>query len=181
MSIKSWWKAMDPVEKFNTIVKGVITSIIGIGTAVCIHEVRESYRLVNYAVNKIGDGVDVEVSDRMIEDAVRASAEKQIRKTVQTATDRTWREVQDETKERVSEAVNDARRQITDSVTNKIADECKKMNEHDLMKEIRDKAAEKLANKLDSNLDSITDEYSKNLSNMGKVYEALAEKLQNKA
>ena len=62
-----------------------------------------------------------------------------------------------------------------------MAKEVEKVSKADILSDIKEKATEKLAEKLDDNLDSITDEYSKNLSNMGKVYEALAEKLQSKA
>ena len=180
-SIKSWWESMTPAEKINSVFRGITTLIVGGGTVVCVHEVRKSKNMIDFAVKDASELVNIEVSDALIEEAVKNAANCQIRKSVQAAADEASRQIRDETSAQVEEAVRDARRQISDSVSNKLEEECRKINEHEIMKEIRDKAADKLADKLDKNLDTITDEYSKNLSNMGRVYEALADKLQSKA
>lgn len=180
-SIKSWWNAMTPAEKVGTIFRGLTTGVIATGTVICIKEVRESRNLVSYAVSNAADGVDIEVSDELIRDVAEKAANEQIRKVVRTEVIRTESQIRADTNEMVDSAVRDTRRQITETVTDRLAETCKKMNEQDIMREIREQAAEKLAEKLDKNLDDITDEYSNNLKNMGKVYEALADKLQSKA
>lgn len=181
MSIKAWWNSKSTTEKIETVFKGIVAAVVGGGSIICIHEVRKSKDILNYAIQSAADGVEIEISDELIRDAAEKATNDQIRRTVKTVVDRTWRDIQNETNEKVSEAVKDARRQITESVSAKMAEECRKINEQDILREIREQATEKLTEKLDKNLDAITDEYSKNLSNMGKVYEALAEKLQSKA
>ena len=70
---------------------------------------------------------------------------------------------------------------IMGEVSTQVAKECEKINRGDILDEIRKSATNKLVEKLDSNLDAVTDEYTKNLNNMGKIYEALATKLERKA
>ena len=180
-SIKTWWNSMTPAEKVGTIFRGITTGIIATGTVICIKEVRESRALISYAVDTAADGVEVEVSDELVQDAVGKAANEQVRKVVRNVVSQTESQIRADTNELVDLAVRESRKHITDAVTTRLADNCKKISEQDIMREIREQATEKLAEKLDKNLDAITDEYSKNLSNMGKVYEALADKLQSKA
>lgn len=179
--IHLWWKSMTPSEKVNAVFKGITSTAAVIGAGCCIHEVRTSRRLVSAAVDTIGDSVDVEVSQELIDAAVEKATNAHISKTVKAAVDRNWRDIQTETGKKVEEAVRASREEISQGVAEALAKECEKINRSDILTDIRDKAKDALAEKLDNKLDEITDEYSKNLSNMGKVYEALAEKLQSKA
>ena len=179
--IKTWWNSMTPAERVGSVFRGITTGVTIGGAAFCIHEVRKSRDILSFAVNRIGDNVSVEVSQDLINLAVDRAANKQIGRAVQEVVREKKEAIQADTREEVEERVRDVRHQITEKVTEKVAEECKKINEQDMMKEIRDRATDKLAEKLDKNLDAITDEYTKNLSNMGKVYEALAEKMQSKA
>ena len=179
--IRLWWKSMTPSEKVNAVFKGITSTAVVIGAGCCIHEVRTSRRLVSAAVDTIGDSVEVEVSQELIDAAVEKAANAHISKTVKAAVDRNWRDIQAETNKQVAEAVKANQEKISNGVADALAKECEKIHKADILGDIRDKAKESLTEKLDEKLDDITDEYSKNLSNMGKVYEALAEKLQSKA
>lgn len=181
MKIKTWWNSMTAAEKFGAIFRGITTGAAISGAVFCVHEVRKSRDILSFAVSNIGDGVNVEVSKDLIDMAVNRAANKQVSKAVNDVVREQTELIQKQTKEAVEERVCDIRHQITEKVTERVAEECKKINEHDMMKEIRDGAVEKLADKLDKNLDTITDEYTKNLTNMGKVYDALASKLSNNA
>ena len=181
MGIKTWWNSMNTTEKINAIFRGITTAVVGGGTVFCIHEMRQSKKILNQAVANIGDNVDVEVSDELIHRAVEKATQDQIRRHVRTATNETLYGIREQTKTEVEKTVKESYGKITEAVSDRMAKEVEKINKNDILNEIKEKATEKLAEKLDDNLDSITDEYSKNLSNMGKVYEALAEKLQSKA
>ena len=179
--IKLWWKSSTTTEKINAIFRG-ITATAAIGGAIyCGHEVHKSHDIVNFAVSKIGEGVDVTVSDELVEAAVEASARQQIGRSVKAATDRTWRDIQEMTKNQVEKAVKEKYGEITDEIGKRMAVECEKINKTEILDDIKDKAKETLTEKLEENLDSITEEYSNNLTNMGKIYEALAEKMNQKA
>ena len=179
--IKLWWKSSTTSEKINMAFRG-ITTVASIGGAIyCGHEVHKSKELIRFAVGKIGDNVEVEVSDELIDTAVEKSAQQQIAKSVKAAADRSWRDIQEQTRTQVEKAVKESYGSITEEVGNRLARECEKLNKTDILDEIKAKAKEQLSEKFDEKLDEIADEYSKNLSNMGKVYEALAEKLNNKA
>ena len=179
--IALWWKSMTPIEKVNAVFKGITTTATVVGAGCCIHEARQSHHLVEFAVSKVGEGVEVEISQDLIDAAVAKAANAQIAKTVKVAVDRDWREIQEETKKQVGEAVKNDREKISGEVADVLAKECEKIHKADILSDIRDKAKDALAEKLDEKLDDITDEYSRNLSNMGKVYEALADKLNSKA
>ena len=181
MGIKSWWNGMNTSEKINAIFRCITTAVTGAGTVFCIHEMKQSKRILNEAVSKIGDNVDVEVSEELIHKAVERAAYDQIRRHVRTATNETLYGIREQTKTEVEKAVKESYKKIAEAVSDSMSEEVEKINKNDILGDIKDKATEKLAEKLDEHLDSITDEYSKNLSNMGKVYEALAEKLQSKA
>lgn len=176
-SISLWWKSLTPIEKVNAVFKGITSTTAVIGAGCCIYETRSSRKMIDHAVNQIGESVEVEISQDLIDEAVAKAAEYQIAKTVKTAVDRDWRNIQAEATKQVHEAVDKSRSEIQKGVADALAEECKKLHQTDILNDIRDKAKDALAEKLDDRLDDITDEYSKNLNNMGKVYEALAEKL----
>lgn len=178
--ISSWWGSKTTDEKLNAIFRGITTVLTLGGALYCVHEVKESKRILNYAVQNIGDGVEVEVSEELINDAVARSAEKQIRKAVSDVVAMKRKEIQEDTREEVEARVRDARKEITGAVSERLAKECEKIHKKDILDEIREEAAEKLSDKLDNSIDEMTSEYAKNLENMGKVYEALAEKLGKK-
>lgn len=180
-NVKLWWKSLSPVAKVNVIFKSITSVALIAGAGVCIHEANESRKLVNFAVDSVGEGVDVEISQDLIDTAVSKAAERQISKTVKAAVDRDWRDIQEASRKKVCDEVEKSREKISEAVAEELAKECEKIHKSDILSDIRDKAKTVLAEKLDEKLDDITDEYSKNLSNMGKVYEALAEKLNSKA
>lgn len=179
--IAMWWKSLTPVEKVNAVFKGITTTATIVGAGCCIHETRKSRAMMEFAVDKVGEGVEVEISQDLIDTAVAKAANAQIAKTVKVAVDRDWKTIQDEARKQVNEAVKTDREKISDEVADILAKECEKIHKADILSDIRDKAKDTLAEKLDEKLDDITDEYSRNLSNMGKVYEALADKLNSKA
>lgn len=179
--IALWWKSMTPIEKVNAVFKGITSTAAVVGAGCCIYETRKSRSMMEFAVNKIGESVDVEISQDLIDTAVAKATNAQINKTVKAAVDRDWRDIQAETKKRIEEAVKNDREKIAGEVADAMAKECEKIHKADILNDIREKAKDALAEKLDEKLDDITDEYSRNLSNMGKVYEALADKLNSKA
>lgn len=184
MKVKTWWKTSTPSEKIGTIFKGITAVAAIVGGTMCFKESQKCRKQLETAVGKIGDGVNVEVSDEFVQQVVgneiRSVSDKQIRKTVNTALNANWREIQQETRDQVSRAVKDNYARITDEVAGRLQKECDTLYRNDIVKDIRDQASEKLTNKLDNKLDEITDEYTKNLNNMGKVYEALAGKISGK-
>lgn len=184
MKVKTWWKTSTPSEKIGTIFKGVTAVAAITGGAMCWNESRKCRKQLEKAVGKINDGVNVEISDDFVrqvtENAIERISRDQVRKTVNTAMNANWREIQQETRDQVTRAVRDNYSKITDEVAGKISKECDTLYRSDIVKDIRDKASEKLNDRLDSKLDEITDEYTKNLNNMGKVYEALASKISGK-
>lgn len=179
--ISLWWKSLTLAEKVNAVFKGITSTALITGACCCVHEARKSSRMISYAVEKVGEGVEVELGQELIDEAVAKAANTQIAKTVKVAVDRDWQNIQSEAKKQVEDAVKENREKISGEVADALAKECEKIHKADILSDIRDKAKEALTEKLDEKLDDITDEYSKNLSNMGKVYEALAEKLQSKA
>ena len=179
--IALWWKSSTTSEKISVIFRG-ITSTAAIGGAIyCGYEVHKSRQLVNFAVDRIGDSFEVEVSEELIDAAIEKSASQQVNKSVKAAADRSWRDIQEQTRTQVEKAVKERYSNITDEIGNRLARECEKLNKADILEEIKEKAKEQLSEKFDEKLDEIAEEYSKNLSNMGKVYEALAEKMNSKA
>lgn len=180
-NLKLWWNSLSAIDKVNAVFKAVTATATVAGAAICVHEVKAGRNLVAFAVDSIGDSVEVEVSQELVDTAVTKATEKQIARTVQAAVDRDWRAIQEESRKKVGEAVEKSRDRISEAVAGELAKECEKVHKADILGDIRDKAKDVLAEKLDSKLDEITDEYSKNLNNMGKVYEALADKLNSKA
>ena len=179
--LKLKWKTMTAAEKAGVIFKGTAATATVIGACVCVHETRKCRDILDYAVQKADDKLDIEISQDLIDEAVAKAADKQIAAAVKVAVDREWKDVQEETRTQVRNTVKDCYGEITDAIGERLAKECESLHRTDIVNSIRDKAKDKLAEKLDDKLDQITDEYSKNLTNMGKVYEALADKLNSKA
>lgn len=179
--IRANWKAMTPSEKFYAVLKTITSIVVVGGTAYCVHTVRESRDLIDFAVSKVGEGVDVEVSNELVQAAIKQSAEQQVKRVVIAAAAQANMDISEKTTTEVKRAVTDSYDKIMGEVSDRVAKECEKVNRSDILDDVRKSATNKLVEKLDGNLDAITDEYTKNLNNMGKVYEALATKLERKA
>ena len=182
--IKTWWECMTPAEKVGAIFRGITAGAATVGGIACWKESRRCRNLLETAVGEIGDKVDVQISDEFVREAVgdsiQAISRDQVRRTVNTALNANWRDIQQETRDQVSRAVRDNYGRIADAVADRLQKECDTLYRGEIVKDIRDKASEKLSDRLDGKLDEITDEYTKNLTNMGKVYEALAGKISGK-
>ena len=180
-SIKAYFKGLTPSEKIDVVFHIILGGLAFGGVIYCRHTLNKSEELLAKAVSNVASGIgDVTISDELIDLAIEKKVGDQVEREVSRAMALCARDIRSTTKEKVEEAVKDTRHQITESVTNRISEECRKIYEDDLKKEIRDKAAEKLSEKLDSAIDTVTDDYAKNLNNMSKIYEALAEKINKK-
>lgn len=180
-AIKTWWTTKTPVEKVETVFNAIASVAMIGGAAYCGHKLKEDQELIQFAVGKIGDSVDVKVSDDLIDESVKKATEKKVAEAVNRASWEAINDIREETKTQVRNTVKDAYGKITTEVSDRLAKECEKLNKTDILNDIRDKAKESLSEKFDEKLDDIAEEYSKNLSNMGKIYEALAEKMNQKA
>lgn len=181
LKIRSWWKGMTVEERISSVFRGVTATAAVGGAIYCASTMKKDKRLIENAVSAIGDKVDVEVSQDLIDMAVARAVEKQVKNAVNTVVRQNWTDIQDLTKDSVNKAVVKNQDKIESAVAERMAKELDKVDRDELVNDIKDKAKDALVEKLDSKLDDITDTYSQNLDSMSKIYNSLADKLASKS
>jgi hypothetical protein len=80
----------------------------------------------------------------------------------------------------VTNAVTNSKGSIKQAVTEKIAREVADIDRSELMQDITEQAKKLIVDKFEGKLDGIAADYSRNLDNVGKIYQSIAETMQKK-
>lgn len=143
----------------------------------CGKKLKDVCGVVNSAVTDVSalTYIDVQqaVVDRAVEKAAQNAAGKAVRATESL--------IRDRVETAVCNAVADSKGAIKASVTAKIAKEVAEIDKSELIEDITEKAKELIVEKFDGKLDGIAADYSRNLENVGKIYQSIAETMQKKA
>lgn len=177
----AFWKSLSPIEKVRFIFYSVVGTASIAGSIVCCREAKKGHDIQAQAMKNIEKGLDIEISEDVVNKAVAKAVESQAKAAARDVADTIYHDIRDDVREKVENSVHDYYKQINDEVANRMKKECEKIYKDQLLIDIKNKAAEKLEESLDSKLDDIAEKYCDNLDNMSKIYSALAEKMNSKA
>lgn len=173
---------MSSEKKFSW--KEIVLGILGVGGAVgigvgihCHYQNRKLMKIFGKAVNEVSELTTVDVSNAIIDEAVKQAAGREVGKAVQRATRAMEGEIAETARKKVAGAVQENYKKISQTVTDRIAKEAASINMERISEDVVEKATQLISDKFDSKLDDLTEAYSKQIKSVGKVYESFAEKL----
>lgn len=171
------------LEKQNKkLIAGKIVSYVAAGAAViaavyCCKKLKDVSGVVNSAVTDISSLTFIDVEKAVVDRAVEHAAQNAANRAVKA----TERAMQDTVDRSVTVAVAQCKEGLKNAVVNKIAEEVASIDKTEIIEDVTAKAKTLMVQKLDGKLDGIASEFSKNLENVGKIYQSIANTMTAKA
>jgi hypothetical protein len=162
---------------------GIAGIIIG---AVSVVASMTSSILLNRKINKVGDvlslGIDqivndmpIDVPKAVINNAISIVVDREVRNAVKQTTEEARGMLRRDIHDRVEFQIKEEYSSIRTSVTDEVAKQVANIDMAPLKREVRERAKTMIIDKFDDNLESMLEDFNKNLSNMKKIYESIAD------
>jgi hypothetical protein len=156
---------------------GVVLAIGSVAAAVyCGKKLKDVMGVVNSAIMDVSNLTYIDVQQAVVDKAVERAAANAANKAVK-ATEGLMR---DTVSAAVTNAVTNAKGQLKSAVTEKIAMEVALIDKSELVEEIEEQAKQLIVDKFEGKLDGIAADFSRNLENVGKIYQSIAESMSTK-
>lgn len=136
---------------------------------------------MNTVADKVGKSVDeivrsthVDVSEAVVNEAVRQVAERETSRIVERAVSVTVNAVRGDIQSKVKAAVDKAYSNVEDDVRRELKQRVEKLDIDDLKTEAIAEMKKNASEKLDRALDDILEEFNDNLKNVSKIYKSIS-------
>lgn len=173
---------MKEIEKENRKLKaGRIVGYILAGASVvaavyCGKKLKDVMGVVNSAVTDVSSLTYIDVQQAVVDKAVEKAAQNAAGKAVK-ATEGLMTSMVERA---VTSAVVNAKEPLKQAVTEKMAREIAMIDKSELTEAIEESAKAMILEKFEGRLDGIAADFSRNLENVGKIYQSIAETMQPK-
>ena len=167
-------------DRVLAVAGGVVTvaSLVCLGYSV--HRERKLSRALSNAIKEVSDMTEVKVSEGIVNKGIELAVEREVNHIAKRAVDDISANITAETQKRVKSAVEQSYARLKEGVADAFAKEVAMVDKDDIMSDITEKAKELLVEKFDSKLDSLLADYNRNLDNVGKIYQSIAESMTDK-
>ena len=156
---------------------GVVLAIGSVAAAIyCGKKLKDVMGVVNSAVADVSNLTYIDVQQAVVDKAVERAAQNAAGKAVK-ATENLMR---DTVSAAVTNAVANSKGQLKSAVTEKIAMEVALIDKSELVADIEEQAKQLIVDKFEGKLDGIAADFSRNLENVGKIYQSIAESMSTK-
>ena len=146
----------------------------------CGVKTKRLYNMMNMSINDMSKNVRVDVSQEIINRAVERAVSLEVDNNVRKVSNEIVRQFRGDLKTEVVKCIDASSASVRESVAKEIRTQVAVIDIADLRKEIISEAKDKIATKFDSDLDSLLSEFNQNLSNVGKIYNSIAENMTRK-
>lgn len=173
---------MKEIEKENRKLKaGRILGYVLAGASVvaavyCGKKLKDVMGVVNSAVTDVSSLTYIDVQQAVVDKAVEKAAQNAAGKAVK-ATEGLMTSMVERA---VTSAVVNAKEPLKQAVTEKMAREIAMIDKSELTEAIEESAKAMILEKFEGRLDGIAADFSRNLENVGKIYQSIAETMQPK-
>lgn len=160
---------------------GKIASYVLAGVSVaaaiyCGKKLKDVMGVVNSAVTDVSSLTYIDVQQAVVDKAVERAAQNAAGKAVKATEGLMTTMVE----RAVSNAVVNAKEPLKQAVTEKMAREIAMIDKSELTEAIEESAKAMILEKFEGRLDGIAADFSRNLENVGKIYQSIAETMQPK-
>lgn len=173
---------MKEIEKENRKLKaGRILGYVLAGASVvaavyCGKKLKDVMGVVNSAVTDVSSLTYIDVQQAVVDKAVEKAAQNAAGKAVK-ATEGLMTSMVERA---VTSAVVNAKEPLKQAVTEKLAREVAMIDKSELVEAVEEQAKAMILEKFEGRLDGIAADFSRNLENVGKIYQSIAETMQPK-
>lgn len=174
---------MKEIEKENRRLKaGRIVGYVLAGASVvaaiyCGKKLKDVMGVVNSAVTDVSSLTYIDVQQAVVDKAVEKAAQNAAGKAVK-ATEGLMTSMVERA---VTSAVVNAKEPLKQAVTEKLAREVALIDKSELVEAVEEQAKTMILEKFEGRLDGIAADFSRNLENVGKIYQSIAETMQPKS
>ena len=156
---------------------GVVLAIGSVAAAIyCGKKLKDVMGVVNSAITDVESLTYIDVQQAIVDKAVERAAANAANKAVKT----TENLMRDTVSAAVTNAVANSKGQLKSAVTEKIAMEVALIDKSELVEDIEEQAKQLIVDKFEGKLDGIAADFSRNLENVGKIYQSIAESMSQK-
>lgn len=163
--------------KRERIICAVIAGASVIAAIYCGKKLNDVLGIVNSAVTDVSSLTYIDVQQSIVDKAVEKAAVNAARNATKAAEGA----IRNQIETQVTNAVLNSKCAIKTAVTEKIAREIANIDQSELAEDITEQAKELIVEKFEDKLDGIANEFSRNLENVGKIYQSIAETMQKTA
>lgn len=173
---------MKEIEKENRKLKaGRILGYVLAGASVvaavyCGKKLKDVMGVVNSAVTDVSSLTYIDVQQAVVDKAVEKAAQNAAGKAVK-ATEGLMTSMVERA---VTSAVVNAKEPLKQAITEKLAREVAMIDKSELVEAVEEQAKAMILEKFEGRLDGIAADFSRNLENVGKIYQSIAETMQPK-
>jgi len=137
-------------------------------------------RIEKTLIDKISNGITLDISDAIVNEAVNVVVEREATKAVKDISMEISLNTRMDIRNAIKSEVDSARSKITSSVSDEIATQAANIDMRKLKEEVKDKAKGIIIEKFDDNLDSLLADFNDKLSNVSKIYSSIADSMTRK-
>lgn len=163
--------------KRERIVCAVLAGASVIAAIYCGKKLKDVLGVINSAVTDVSSLTYIDVQQSIVDKAVEKAAMNAAHRATKSAEGI----IRDQIESQVTNAVLNSKGTIKTAVTEKIAREIANIDQSELVEDITEQAKELIVEKFEGKLDGIANDFSRNLENVGKIYQSIAETMQKTA
>ncbi len=145
-----------------------------------VHRERKLSKALQNAIKQVSDMTEVSVSEGIVNRGITEAVERECGKIARRAAENVADDIRAQTTKKVAVAVEQQYARIKEGVADSFAKEVAKIDKDDIMEDITEKAKELLVQRFDGKLDSLLSDYNRNLENVGKIYQSIADSMTEK-
>ena len=162
--------------KAGRIVGYILAGASVVAAVYCGKKLKDVMGVVNSAVTDVSSLTYIDVQQAVVDKAVEKAAQNAAGKAVK-ATEGLMTSMVERA---VTSAVVNAKEPLKQAVTEKMAREIAMIDKSELTEAIEESAKTMILEKFEGRLDGIAADFSRNLENVGKIYQSIAETMQPK-
>lgn len=152
--------------------------LVGVGYAICAHtKLAKVNELLNKSIDSLAEGVEVDISEDLVNKAVKKAVQDEASRAVKKATDESVLALKKDIRLEVQKAVDKEYESIKESVLKEVTDSASKIDLARVRRDVEAAATDAALAKFDDNLDDILDKFNENLGNTAKIYSSIRETL----
>lgn len=133
---------------------------------------------LNMTVKELVDGVNIDISESLVNEAVEKEVRKEVKYCVEKAANKAAGDIVKEYKSDIQTAVDEEfklqKSELTKTLRRKIDD----VDINEIKREVKIEAKNYVAEKLKKDLDDISDKYTDQIESMSNIYSTIASKIE---
>lgn len=126
-------------------------------------------------IKAVKDGVEVDIPEVVIDQAVNNAAKNAVSKTI----GRVGSRIEEDAKNKIAEAIRKQTSievsKVSPQIKRKLEREISNLDIDEIKRDVTESATESLKEKLDDSLDDILENFNDNLETIGKIYQSIAD------